>query len=228
VVRHLVRGGRRPVLAVDADPNSTLGDKLGVRVERTIGDLREAASAGRYEAPAGIPRQRAVEYAVQRTVAEGKGFDLLVMGRGEGPGCYCSLNNMLRQFLGSLAAAYPHVVIDNEAGMEHLSRRTDHKVDAMLVVSDDTPAALTSGRRIAELARALNVLRGRIGLVLNRIREERPAAEAAAAAGLEVLGVVPWDPLVDAWDREGRPLLDLPDASPAAEGVSRLMRALGI
>ena len=105
------------------------------------------------------------------------------MGRGEGPGCYCSVNNMLRRFLGSLAAGYRHVVIDNEAGMEHLSRRTDHKVDLMLVVSDDTPAALKSSRKIADLARGLDVLRGRVGLVVNRVRADRRRRAPAPSRG---------------------------------------------
>jgi CO dehydrogenase maturation factor len=228
MVRHLIRRGRRPVMAVDADPNSTLADKLGVAVDRTIGDLREITSAAKYDAPAGTSKLRTLECEIQKAVVEGRGFDLLVMGRGEGPGCYCSVNNMLRQFLRDLASKYADVVIDNEAGMEHLSRRTDHKVDIMLVVSDDTPAALKSSRKIAEIARRLGVLRGRMGLVVNRVREGHPVTEAGELTGLEVVGTVPWDPVLEDWDRHGRSLLELPDDSAAVAALGRIVKTLEI
>src|SRR5450759_3150392 len=124
IVRYLVEKTRKPVLAVDADPNNTLGEKLGVQAVSTIGGLREDALQNKYEAPAGTPKQRMIECQVQEAITEGNGFDLLVMGRGEGRGCYCSVNNMLRTFLEEVSTGYKHVVVDNEAGMEHLSRRT--------------------------------------------------------------------------------------------------------
>ncbi|MDI6827677.1 MAG: AAA family ATPase, partial [Armatimonadota bacterium] len=142
IVRYLIRKNERPILAVDADPNANFSDKLGIRTDITIGDLREDALKHKYNGPAGIPKQSLIEYGVQNAVAEGSDFDLIVMGRGEGPGCYCSVNNMLRTFLQRLSSKYKHVVIDNEAGMEHLSRRTNDKVDLMLIVSDPTPTCL--------------------------------------------------------------------------------------
>jgi len=229
VVRYLTRAREVPLLAVDADPNSTLADKLGLRVERTIGDLREDALKSKYDAPAGTPRQQTIEYQVQQAVAEGAGFDLLVMGRGEGPGCYCSVNNMLRTFLADLSSGYRHVVIDNEAGIEHLSRRTDDKVDVMLVVGDGTPAGLKSAQRIAELTTSLELVRDRTWLVLNRVDGASDAArEAAEATGLPLLGCVPDDPRVQDFELRGEPLLSLPEDSTAVLAMNEMLKSINL
>jgi len=229
IVRYLTRTHEAPLLAVDADPNSTLADKLGLRVERTIGDLREDALKSKYDAPAGTPKQQTIEYEVQQSVAEGKGFDLLVMGRGEGPGCYCSVNNMLRMFLRDLSSGYRHVVIDNEAGIEHLSRRTDDKVDVMLVVADETPAGLKSAQRIAELTTSLELVRDRTWLVLNRVDGASDAArEAAEATGLPLLGCVPDDPRVQDFELRGEPLLSLPEDSTAVLAMNEMLKSINL
>ncbi|MGC8861634.1 MAG: hypothetical protein ACP5R5_02540 [Armatimonadota bacterium] len=224
IVRHLTRRHEAPVLAVDADPNSTLAEKLGVVCECTIGDLREDALKSKYDAPAGTPKHQTIEYAVQQAVVEGKGFDLVVMGRGEGPGCYCSVNNMLRAFLHNLSAGYKHVVIDNEAGIEHLSRRTDDRVDTMLVVGDETPAGLKSAQRIAELVAALGLVTGKTWLVLNRADCARPGT--AEQTGLDLLGCVPDDQQVREFELRGEPLLGLPDDSPAVRAVDTMLDSL--
>lgn len=229
VVRHLVKHVSRPVLAVDADPNSNLGDKLGLSAERTIGDLREDAFKHKHEVPAGTPKQRSMECEVQQAIVEGAGVDLLTMGRGEGPGCYCFVNNLLRTFLQSLSSGYKHVVIDNEAGMEHLSRRTNDKVDLMLVVSDRTPTGLKAARRIADMAADLGVVRGRMGLVVNRVAEDEVlASETIAETGLNLLGSVPDDPLIRDYELRSAPLLDLPDESSAASAVSNILKNSGL
>ncbi len=227
VVRYLMRKHGAPVLAVDADPNSTLPEKLGVVCDCTIGDLREDALKSKHDAPAGTPKQQAVEYQVQQSVAEGNGFDLLVMGRGEGPGCYCSVNNMLRTFLHGLSSNYKYVVIDNEAGIEHLSRRTDDRVDVMLVVGDQTPAGLKSAQRIAEMVTSLGLVNGRTVLVLNRVDGAcGTAGEAAAAAGLDLLGCVPDDPQVREFELRGEPLLNLPDDAPAVRAMNDMLDSI--
>lgn len=223
IVRHFLRQSAKPVLAVDADPNSNLGDKLGLQAGQTIGHLRERAVREKHNAPAGTPRQRTIEYDVQQAIAEGTGFDLLVMGRGEGPDCYCAVNNILRGFLHGLSSGYRHVVIDNEAGMEHLSRRTNDKVDVMLIVSDQTPTGLKSARRIAELAEQLGVVRGRTGLIVNRVAATSVSPDTVSATGLGLAGEVPADPLVEQFDLQGQPLLALPDESPAARAVAEIM-----
>ena len=229
IVRHLTRDGQGPTLAVDADPNSTLAEKLGITAQCTIGDLREDTLRNKSQSPAGVPKQRGLECEVQNSIAESDGFDLLVMGRGEGPGCYCAVNNMLRTFLQDLSSGYKHVVIDNEAGIEHLSRCTNDRVDLMLVVSDQTPTGLKSAQRIAELSAKLGLVQGRIVLVLNRAdASEDVWQQAAAATGLEALGCVPEDPLIQDFELRSEPLLRLPDDSPAVVAVSDILKSIGL
>lgn len=226
IVRHCVVRNQKPVLAVDADPNNTLGSKLGLEADMTVGDLREDALKKKHETT-GTPKQRGIEYEVQNAIAEGNGFDLLVMGRGEGPGCYCSVNNMLRTFIHDVASGYRHMVIDNEAGMEHLSRRTDDKVDLMLMVSDATPTGLRSAKRIAELARGLGVVRGRMGLLVNRVTDRELAiSNARQFAQIEVFGLVPEDEQVEEFELQGRSVLDLPEQSPAVAAISGVFAEL--
>jgi len=227
IVRYLVEKKQKPVLAVDADPNNTLGEKLGVRVDCTIGDLREGAMKNKYDAPAGTPKQRNIERQVQEAINEGSGFDLLVMGRGEGPGCYCSVNNMLRTFLENVSAGYKHVMVDNEAGMEHLSRRTNSKVDLMLVVCDPTPTGLLTAKRIADLARELNIVQGKMGLVINRAIEPVTPEAALAATGLELLACVPDDPQVRDCELQGKPLMGLPADSLAVAAIDSMLAENG-
>lgn len=228
IIRYLVEQKNTPVLAVDADPNSNLGDKLGLKVDFTIGDLREDVLQNKHTAPAGVPKQRSVEYQVEQAVVEGKGFDLVVMGRGEGPGCYCSINNMLRAFLHELSSGYKHALVDNEAGMEHLSRLTNDQVDLMLVVSDLTPTSLQAARRIAQLTRELGIVRGRMGLLVNRVTEPFTSEQALEATGLELFGCIPNDQFVMDFELSSRPLLDLPLDSEAVTAVGEILKSLGV
>lgn len=228
IVRYLVEHKATPVLAVDADPNSTLADKLGVKADLAIGDIREDALQQKYEAPAGVPKQRAVECQLEQIVVEGMGFDLVVMGRGEGPGCYCSLNNMLRTFLYELTSRYAHIVMDNEAGMEHLSRLTSEKIDLMFVVSDPTPTSLQAAERIARLCGELGVIRGKIGLLINRDDGSFTRERALAATGLDLFGVIPEDPMVRDFEFSGTPLLDMPQESTAVKVIDEVLRELHV
>ncbi|MHB9130857.1 MAG: ATP-binding protein [Armatimonadota bacterium] len=228
IVRYLIRRGLKPVLAVDADPNNTLAEKLGTQVRRTVGDLREDALKGKHEAPAGTPKQRAIEYEVQQAIEEGEGYDLLVMGRGEGPGCYCSVNNMLRTFLEHVATGYKSIVVDNEAGMEHLSRRTNARVDLMLVVCDPTPTGMLTAQRIGTLANELGIVQGRMGLVINRTLEPYSPEKAQAATGLELFGCIPDDPQVREAELNSASLLKLPAESTAVSAIQAMLAGLGV
>ncbi|HIE03242.1 MAG TPA: carbon monoxide dehydrogenase [Candidatus Latescibacteria bacterium] len=223
IIRELTADG--PVLAVDADPNSNLGEQLGMEVEGTIGDIREEVLE---ELPPGMTKDRYLELRIQETLTEGKGVDLLTMGRPEGPGCYCYVNHLLRGFLDRLARNYGHVVIDNEAGMEHLSRRTTRDVDWLLVVSDPSVASLKAALRIRELSEKLKLGIRKKGLVLNRTDGElSPLQEEwAKRAGLEVVGTVPEDRTVVEYSLEGRPLVELPEDSTAARAISEIVRSL--
>ena len=227
IVRHLVGSDSGPVLAVDADPNSNLDSKLGLNYDCTIGDVRENTQKRKHTATSGTPKQRGIEYEVQQAVTEGSGFDLVVMGRGEGPGCYCAVNNMLRAFLQDVVSGYTHVVIDNEAGMEHLSRRTNDKVDLMLIVSDTTPTGLSSARRISEMANGLDVIRGRMGLVINRVNNIEPnETQAREATGLDLLACVPSDPMVEDFELRYEPLLHLPGDSLAVMAIGNFLQRI--
>jgi CO dehydrogenase maturation factor len=166
-IRHLHQVTGDVVLAVDADPNANLHAKLGVTPGKTIGDIREELLAEADKLPAGVSKQEHVDYQIRLALTEGGGFDLLTMGRQEGPGCYCYVNNILRTFVDSLSEKYQSIVIDNEAGMEHLSRRTTRASDVLFIVSDASKAALDSAVRIALLAREMKLDIGRTALVRN-------------------------------------------------------------
>lgn len=230
VVRHLLNRGLTPVLAVDADPNYTLGDGLGIRVENTIGMLREGFVGERASLPAGMSKDAFLERQLETAIHESKGVDLLVMGRQEGPGCYCALNNILRRFLDRLAADYRFAVVDNEAGMEHLSRRNTRKIDLLLVVADHTTKASRAAGRIVELIEELKLDVTDKHLVLNRapaqISEEVQAE--IARSGLPLLVSLPEDPEVKAADAQGKSLLNLTDAALCVRTLEpALQRLLG-
>ena len=222
LVRSLRRSGRVPVLAVDADPNTSLDVALGLRPARTISDVVDATH-GMREVPGNVPKSTYLEYQLEDCLAEGRGVDLVAMGRPEGPECYCASNHLLRTHLDRLMGAYRSVVVDNEAGMEHLSRRTTRDVDLLLVVSDPTLVGIRTALRIRALVGELKLTVRDSVLVVNRVAAlPEPVAQALAEGGLRLVGLVPDDPLVATFELEGRPLLELPDDSPAVEAVERM------
>jgi CO dehydrogenase maturation factor len=222
VVRSLRRSGRIPVLAVDADPNTSLDVALGLRPARTISDVIDA-SHGMREVPGNMPKSTYLEYQLEDCLAEGRGVDLVAMGRPEGPECYCASNHLLRTHLDRLMGAYRSVVVDNEAGMEHLSRRTTRDVDLLLVVSDPTLVGIRTALRIRALVGELKLTVRASALVVNRVTElPAPVAQALAEGGLRLVGLVPDDPQVATFELEGRSLLELPDDAPAVEAVERM------
>jgi len=228
IVRHLVRGGKTPILAVDADPNANLNEALGLTFDHTVVSTVDGFMAGKESMPTGVPRDRYLEFEVEDALVESKGFDLLVMGHTEGPGCYCRANDLLRGFVERLAGNYPRVVMDNEAGLEHLSRRTTGDVDVLLVVATPSAVALRSARRIHETVGNLKLGIKRIFLVVNELA---PAPgwdreKAAETAGLPLLGVVPYDEEVARRSVAAEGVLDLSDTSPAVGTVAELMDGL--
>jgi len=223
VVRALRRGGRGPVLAVDADPNSTLDAAVGLEADRTVSDVLDE-SHGLRDVPGTMPKPVYLEYRLEECLVEGRGLDLIVMGRPEGAACYCSANQMLRTFLDRMIGSYPSVVLDNEAGMEHLSRRTTRDVDLLLVVSDATLGGARAARRIAALVGELALPVGRIAVVVNETETlAEPVADILGGDGLHVAGLVPHDPLVVEAELAARPLLDLPDDAPAVRAVEAIL-----
>lgn len=232
-VRYLKEMRKGPVLAVDADSNSCLNEALGIEQYATIGALREESlntirSGG--ERPGGMSMEQLFDYNVQQSIIEAKGFDLMVMGRPEGPGCYCAANNIIRKYTDKLSETYPYVVIDNEAGMEHLSRRTTHKVDLLLIVSDPTIKGVITAGRISRLVEELKLDIGRRVLIINRVfgPDGDKLRALAEEQGLIVAGTVPQDDTIFEYDLHGKPVFNLPSDSAAVYAVYQILDSLKI
>jgi CO dehydrogenase maturation factor len=225
LVKYLVEKGRTPVLAVDADANANLNEVLGVKVEETLGDAREQMKTG---TPSGMTKDIFMEMKLQEAVVEADGFDLIVMGRPEGAGCYCAANTLLTQCLETLIKNYTSIVMDNEAGMEHMSRLTTNNFDALLVVSDPTRRGLQAASRIVELADKLSLNIGRKMVMVNRFREEQAQGleQALAEYQLDFVGTVPEDADLQALDLAGRPTIELGRDNQAVAAAYRIFDAV--
>lgn len=218
-IRHLHEITGDVVLAVDADPNANLHAKLGMAAGRTIGDIREELLAEGDSLPAGVSKQEHVDYQVKLALTEGDGFDLLTMGRPEGAGCYCYVNNILRTFVDSLSEKYRFIVIDNEAGMEHLSRRTTRTSDVLFVVSDASKAALESAVRIAALAREMNLGIERMALVRNMVAPSSDLVDGLD--GFDAVHSVRNSAAIDSGSVESESLLEIPQHDPAYQDIAK-------
>ena len=225
LVKYLVEKGRTPVLAVDADANANLNEVLGVTVDATLGDAREQMKTG---TPSGMTKDIFMEMKLQEAVVEADGFDLIVMGRPEGAGCYCAANTLLTQCLETLIKNYTSIVMDNEAGMEHMSRLTTNNFDALLVVSDPTRRGLQAASRIVALADQLSLNIGRKMVMVNRFREEQAQGleQALAEYQLDFVGTVPEDADLQALDLAGRPTIELGRDNPAVAAAYRIFDAV--
>jgi CO dehydrogenase maturation factor len=239
VVKYLAQNQSGSILAIDADPSSNLNMVLGLDLDFTVGEIREemlqqvksslteggAAMGG---LPGGISKREYLEYHIRTSLAEGSRFDLIAMGRGEGQGCYCAVNHNLREVVDGLSRHYAYVVIDNEAGMEHLSRRTTRDVQQLLVVSDPSQRGLVAAQRIAEMSRALDIRIENAYLILNRVQSELPSETRTIieTMGLPLLGVIPADEAISEFDLSGRPLVELPDDSFVYRHVAEMMASI--
>ena len=226
LVRRLTTRDEGAVLAIDADPSSNLNDVLGLPLERTVGDIREdtADKARSNQLEAGIAKQDLFDYEINASIVEGVGVDLLAMGRPEGAGCYCAANNMLRTIVDRIAGSYRWVIIDNEAGLEHLSRRTTRDVDVLLIVSDPTIRGLTTAGRVVQVISELKTKVGAHYLIVNRAHEGALTPEleqAIADLGLNLLTVLPDDPAIAQLDAVGKALVELPGDSPAGIALDK-------
>ncbi|MEW6002110.1 MAG: carbon monoxide dehydrogenase [Nitrospirota bacterium] len=231
-IRYIIEREKGPVLAVDADSNSCLNEAVGVEVHTTLGRLREESlqAVRNGERPGGMSMEQLFDYKVQQSIVESKGFDLIVMGRPEGPGCYCAANNIIRKYTDRLSGTYHYVVIDNEAGMEHLSRRTTQKVDLLLIVSDPTVRGIHTAKRIDELVNELEVEIGRKVLIINRVSDNdgKGLTSLAENFGLSVAGLIPLDALIFNYDLIGKPIFRLPEDSLAVEALFEILDSLNI
>ena len=214
LVKYLVENGKTPVLAVDADSNSNLNEVLGLEIESTVSDAREEM---KQKAPSmGMTKDIFIEMKINEALAEGKGFDLIAMGRPEGPGCYCAANALLTEFLQKLIKNYPYVVIDNEAGMEHISRLRAKEMDVLLVVSDPTVRGIEAAYRIVELAKKLGFGIKKYYVIINRVKkDEKEIIKEVEKKNLTLAGMIPEDPLVYEFDLKGKALIEIPKDSSA-------------
>jgi len=217
-VRWLVERRRGPVLAVDADPNTSLDLMLGVQAVCTVGGVREEAKRlAQGDSVGGMGKQELLDLKTQEALVEADGFDLIAMGRPEGPGCYCYANNALRTVLARLAGHYASVVIDNEAGLENLSRRTVQKTDWLVFVAEPSARGLTTALRLYDLALEMKIEAGAFGLVVNRVRDEgalERARQLFAKTPVQCLGGLPEDADVLARAETGAPIFTLAPSNP--------------
>lgn len=230
IVRQLLANGMKPVLAIDADPNSCLDAALGVKATSTVGGAREEV---RQEAQAGtvtgISKQEMLQWKISESLVESAGFDFIAMGRPEGAGCYCYANNILKSIITQISGQYPYLVLDNEAGLENLSRRIMQQVDVLVIVSDASNAGLQTIVRLHGLADEMGIRYKKLILVLNRLRNGALPArteEIRLATGAEQVVALPEDATVAAFSEGCRSMLELPDDNPVVRIIDGLIGSL--
>ena len=212
LVAHIIEKSLGSILAIDADPNSCLAESLGVKDPETIVGTCDEISKNLSKIPAGVTKDRFIEMRVQEALNEANGFDLLVMGHPEGPGCYCYVNNLLRGIIGNITKGYDFVIIDNAAGMEHISRRTTAELNKLLVISDYSIPGVRSARRIYELAKELKIKIGGAYLVINKVSGPlAPLTGEIEKTGLDVAGTIPYDEEMVEWNVSNKPVFEFSD-----------------
>jgi CO dehydrogenase maturation factor len=228
IIRWLNKNVTKSILAVDADSNVNLNEVLGVELKATVGAIREEMKAKAGELAGGMTKQQFLEYKIQTGLTESADFDLLAMGRPEGPGCYCYANNLLRDILATLSQNYAFVVIDNEAGMEHLSRRTTQTIDYLLIISDPSVRGIQAAGKISRLVKELETRVLAKYLVLNRSPNVIPpeVMKTIGQEGLPMFWSIPEDAELLRMDQSGRPIWNLKDKSPAGQAVDNMVRTL--
>ena len=228
ILRFLIRSGKAPVLVIDADADGNLAQALDLKGVQTVGAMLDEMERKVSQLPPGMSKDKWLEARLAELLVEEKGFDFLSMGRGEGPGCYCYVNSVLRRLMDNLENNYPYSVMDNAAGMEHLSRRTTRAADILFLVSDHSVRGVESGARIAELSRELKLDVKEMGFVINRVPGEIDPVirKKVAEKGLPIFGAIPEDDQIKRFDLEGRSLLDLPDDNPVTRAVREMVERI--
>ena len=222
LIKYLIKQNKTPMLAVDADSNYNLNEVLGIDVETTLGEVREQMKHG--DVPSGMTKDRFMATKLEEAVEETDNLDLVVMGQPEGQGCYCAANTLLSDFLGKLSTNYDYIVMDNEAGMEHISRLTTSNIDCLLIVADPSRRGLQAAQRINELSQSLNIGVKSIYLILNNVKQEpsEQLLNIIRDSGLELLGYIYEDETIQEYDLEGKPTFDLPEDNPAVQSAFSL------
>ena len=219
LIKYLLKHHKTPVLAVDADSNANLNEVLGLEVSGTLSEAREEMKKG--HVPTGMTKDVFMSMKFEQAVIEEKGYDLVVMGQPEGAGCYCAANTLLTGFLERLTKNYPYVVMDNEAGMEHISRLTTNNIDILLIVADTSRRGLQAAIRIEKLSKELNIGVGRSCLILNQSKDAPSSTvlKMLEDTGLKLAGTIPEDQTVYEFDLEGRATIALPEDNDAVRSA---------
>ena len=231
LIRHLNNSEKKfRILAIDADPDANLADALGAKVEKTVGDMREFMQDSRFTSSPDTDKQALFEAKIFEILLEEDGYDLLVMGKPEGSGCYCYVNNLLRAIMDKTAKDYDLIVIDSPAGLEHFSRKIFPDLDDLIVVTDESRRGLTTGERIRDIAREMGLKYKDLYVVVNKITTGRrdKVIENATSLGLTVIGTIPYDESLAKFDLVGDPLIGLPDDSPAVQEMVNVIGKLGL
>ena len=225
IIRYLIRKGLRPILAVDADPNANLGESLGVKVKETVGLMLDRFQKEKIDIPSGMTKEAYLEFQLNSILLENRDFDLLTMGRGEGQDCYCYPNLILRKFIDRLSGNYQYIVMDNEAGMEHLSRGTTKDIDELIIISNHSVKGIRTIARIKELVSELRLRVKHESVVINMAPGEIDPRVQEELTKLEILpdAVIPQDESIYQYDLQQRSLLDLPDDSTSVKAIGGLM-----
>ena len=225
IIRWLSEHAAKSILAVDADSNVNLNEALGVELKETVGAIREEMKSRVSDLPGGMTKQQFLEYKVQSSLIEAPKFDLIAMGRPEGPGCYCYANNLLRDILNTLSKNYEYVVIDNQAGMEHLSRRTTQNIDYLLIISNPTVRGIHTAGKISRLLEELDTRVSKKYLILNRVDDSvpKPVQKVMKDEGFSLLSSIAEDDRLLKMDQTGKPIWDIQATSPAYQAVNQFM-----
>ncbi|HHC24876.1 MAG TPA: carbon monoxide dehydrogenase [Desulfobacterales bacterium] len=226
LVKYLVMKGKKPVLAVDADSNANLNEVLGLEISDTLGNAREEMKKG--QVPSGMTKDVFISMRLEQAVIEAGEYDLIIMGQPEGAGCYCAANSLLTGFLERLTGNYPYIVMDNEAGMEHISRLTTRNVDVLLIVADTSRRGLQAATRIHELAHNLNIGVTRSCLVINQVKEEPSEAvmNIIRDSGLELIGTIPENDGVYEYDLNGQATVEMPEDNEAVQAAYQIFEKI--
>lgn len=229
IVTCLIDRGCTPVLAVDADPNSCLDGVLGVKALKTVGQIREESRDAGAGQPEGVSKRELIELRIAESLVEAEDFDLIAMGRPEGPGCYCYANNLFGDCIGELSKGYPCIVIDNEAGLENLSRRLYRQVDLLLIAGDPSKRGIETIRRLHGLAAEMGVRYARLALVVNLVRDGSNTQDLSALGrelGADSVLILPFDPEIARAGEEGLRMQDVPRTNPVLAGIDGLISGL--
>ena len=228
VIRYLMKNNLVPILAVDADPNANLGDNLGLSVKQTIGSIIATFNEEKINIPQGMTKETYLDFKLNDALIESKELDLLSMGRGEGPECYCYPNLLMRKFADSLMGNYAYTVMDNEAGMEHLSRRTTQNIDELLLISNHSMKGVRTIAHLKDLVDELKLVVKRQSVVINSVPNgiDPLISEELARLGIKSTAIIPLDEEILEYDLKLKPLLELPDTSRAVQAVNNMMDEL--